>query len=254
MPPESKLKKLEELLKLVNESISRDEFVQAFENVLKHVIDAEKKSLGRVDEKMVGVIDGLTAQVDALKLSSTKDFTSLKKEIQTTIDAIKLEQKNTMNFVYDKVSKLKNGKDGRDGRAGLDGRAGKDGKDGKDGVDGKDGAPGRGGGGKGFTLYVNGVKKLFTAQTLNITGSGVTYNFANGRNDVTITGGSGAFSVLTATGTIDGSNATFTFASEPALVVLNGMTYRNGAGVTITTTTAVFDVAPQSGSDVYGIG
>ncbi len=109
-------------------------------------------------------------------------------------------------------------------------------------------------GARGIVLYVNGVKKLLSAQTINITGSGVSYNFANGRNDITITGGSGSLSVLAATGTVNDSNKTFTFASEPTLVIVNGATYRHGSGVTISTTTATLDNAPGFGGDVYGLG
>ena len=68
----------------------------------------------------------------------------------------------------------------------------------------------------------------------------------------TIHRGGGA-NVLTATGTINDSNTTFTFTSIPKIVVVNGASYINGAGVTITGTTAVLDNAPGTGGSVYGI-
>lgn len=116
---------------------------------------------------------------------------------------------------------------------------------------------GRIGGAKGFTLYVDGAKKLLTAQTLNLvpgTGVSLTYSYANGRNDITINASGAALSILAATGAIDGVNTVYTFPSTPQVVVVNGVSYRNGHGVTIVTTTATLDFAPVSGSDVYGIG
>lgn len=114
------------------------------------------------------------------------------------------------------------------------------------------------GGAKGFTLYVGGSKKLLTAQTLNlVAGSGVTlsYNHAGGRNDITISAtGSGSFAVLPATGTVNDANTTFTFDSEPVLVIVNGASYRNGAGVSITGTTAELDNPVGTGGDIYGLG
>lgn len=110
------------------------------------------------------------------------------------------------------------------------------------------------GGAKGFTLYINGVKKLLTAQTLNITGTGVSYNFANGRNDVTISGGGGSLAVLTATGAMDDSNTSFTFASEPTLVNINGATYVHGHGVTISGTNVTTDNPVGTGGFIYGLG
>lgn len=186
------------------------------------------------------------------------------------------------------------GKDGRDGRDGKDGINGRDGIDGKNGIDGKDGSPDMaedvrnklellegeerlkleairgleeiiadikalkarpvGGAGRALLqLYVNGAKKG-AVQYLNITGAGVSYASANGRNDVTITGSGGALSVLTATGDVDDSNTTFTFASEPTLVIVNGATYRDGHGVTISTTTATLDNPVGTGGDIYGLG
>lgn len=104
-------------------------------------------------------------------------------------------------------------------------------------------------------LYVNGAKKG-AVQYLNITGTGVSYASASGRNDVTITGGGGggSLSVLTATGTVNDSNLTFTFVSTPTLVNVNGATYTDGHGVSISGSTATLDAAPGVGGFVYGLG
>lgn len=105
-------------------------------------------------------------------------------------------------------------------------------------------------------LYVNGSKKG-AIQYLNLipgTGVTLTYAYASGRNDITISASGAAVSLLTATGTIDNSNVVFTFVSAPQIVVVNGASYVNGAGVTIVGTTATLDNAPGAGGNVYAIG
>ena len=77
----------------------------------------------------------------------------------------------------------------------------------------------------------------------------------NSDGSKTISGGaSSGLNVLAATGAVDNSNVTFTFASAPTLVVVNGVTFRNGHGVTITGTTAVLDSYVGTGGDIYGLG
>lgn len=66
--------------------------------------------------------------------------------------------------------------------------------------------------------------------------------------------GSGLKYLALVTGTIDNSNKVFTFASTPTIVVVNGASYINGSGVTITGTTATLDNAPGNGGSVYGLG
>lgn len=84
-------------------------------------------------------------------------------------------------------------------------------------------------------------------------GTGVTINTANGVKTISV--GAAGLSVLTATGTVDDSNTIFTFASTPTLVVVNGVSYRNGHGVTIAGTTATLDnpVGTNNG-DIYALG
>ena len=118
--------------------------------------------------------------------------------------------------------------------------------------------PTQGGGKRGIQLFVDGSRKGLTSQSLNlIAGTNVTltYSYSNGRNDVTISasGGSGVTTLLTATGTVNDSNVTFTFASEPVLVVVNGTSLRNGHGCTIVTTTVTLDQPVGTGGDIYGI-
>lgn len=46
---------------------------------------------------------------------------------------------------------------------------------------------------------------------------------SSGRRVISSTGGSGGFTKLTATGTIDGNNTTFTFTQEPSFLIVDGI-------------------------------
>ena len=113
-------------------------------------------------------------------------------------------------------------------------------------------------GAKGIQLFVDGSRKGLTSQAVNLiagTGITLTYSYANGRNDVVITGGGGT-SVLTATGTVDGSNNVFTFASAPVIIIVDGVprqkTQSDSTANWTGTTTVTLLVAPNS--DIYGLG
>lgn len=59
--------------------------------------------------------------------------------------------------------------------------------------------------------------------------------------------------ILAASGTIDDSNTTFTFAQKPTLVVVNGVSYREDKGWTYTSGNVVLDSAVGTGGDIYGL-
>lgn len=111
---------------------------------------------------------------------------------------------------------------------------------------------------RGVFLYTDGTKRGLQ-NTLNLipgTGISVSYNRASGRNDITITAtgeATGAMAVITVTGTIDDSNTSFTAASEPTLVVVNGASYRDGHGCTISGTSITLDNPPGTGGDIYAL-
>ena len=49
------------------------------------------------------------------------------------------------------------------------------------------------------------------------------------------------------------SNTSFTAASTPNIVIINGASYRNGAGVTISGTSVTTDNPVGVGGDIYGL-
>ena len=327
MNPEIKLKKLKEMLDIIQEGITRQEFTDAFKEVIKLTTAIEKNLISKIDNKLsdkMRVIDfeistarrevelemntvknaiqqaqyDLQEIVQETRETNETTFASLKKRALESMDTLfakmrvnarfdeivkdcvdmqekmsteheemmrnvpdtetliaevvkKIPPEITAEQVRDKLETLKeNERTDKSAIKGIDEL--------EERVKQIELRPtGRTGGAKGFTLYVDGAKKLLTAQTINlIPGAGVslTYSYANGRNDITISSTGTAISILTATGDIDGVNKDFTFVSKPTIIILNGASYRENAGWSWSGLTATLDSAPISGSDLYGIG
>lgn len=70
--------------------------------------------------------------------------------------------------------------------------------------------------------------------------------------DVTIdaSGGGAGFTLLAATGTIDGNNLTFTFTSKPVYIISDGIWYRENHNWSWSGSTATMTVPPTD--DIYG--
>lgn len=64
---------------------------------------------------------------------------------------------------------------------------------------------------------------------------------------------SASFAIITMTGTVDDSNTSFTASSTPTVVVINGSSYRDGHGVTISDTSVTTDSPVGTGGDIYGL-
>lgn len=164
----------------------------------------------------------------------------------------------------------KDGKDGRPGRDGKDGRDGADGRDGVDGRDGNDGSPDagedivdkinnlptdddeykidashiknlpRGTGGEvrvignptNLVIRDEGTVVQENVRDIDFVGSGVSAAVVNGRTTVTISGGGSGSTVTTPTGSVNGSNVTFTISASitPVWIIADGITYFSGAG------------------------
>jgi len=63
---------------------------------------------------------------------------------------------------------------------------------------------------------------------------------------------SGGYSILTATGTIDDTNTSFTFVSRPTEIVINGASYIENDGWTWAVLTATLDFPVGTGGKIYG--
>lgn len=230
-----RLKKLDEYVtKIVTNGTPKSEFIAAFETVLRVVGKTREELIARIHTELAAiqgaVKDGKDGRdgKDGESVVGPPGPRGLQGEQGVPgLDGLdgKDGSPDTPKQVRDKLEML-------EGKERLDKSAIRGIEELEERVEKKTGNNYRLWGAKGFTLYINGQKKLLTAQTLNIVpgvGVSVTYDFAHGRNDVTINA-SASTSVLEATGTIDDSNVDFTFTAEPAILVINGASYRSTGG------------------------
>lgn len=85
---------------------------------------------------------------------------------------------------------------------------------------------------KNTISILNGGIAIGEAGSIDFTGTGVNVSAIGSLITVNIPGGSsGSYTILSATGTIDDSNTSFTFADTPTVIVINGASYNAGAQV-----------------------
>jgi len=114
---------------------------------------------------------------------------------------------------------------------------------------------------KRISISDEGILITSDVDSIDFVGSGVTISASGNALTATITGGGGSFTILTATGTIDDTNTAFSFASKPSIIVMNGISYRDGdtiGGVTawtwdVPTLTATMFSPAGTGNSIYGI-
>lgn len=120
---EEKLKRLFSLME--EDSLTKEDFVKAFADVVKLVKKVESQLLTRATE----LTEMIKKAESKLGDDNKSDLASVRKEVNKALEKALAEQANSLNFIRDKVRKITDGKDGSDGL------------DGKDGEDGKDGSP-----------------------------------------------------------------------------------------------------------------
>lgn len=109
---EKENKKLEKLFGLMGKkNISEEDFVKAFEAVMKVVKDIQKTNLAEF-EGMHKALEILTKKV---KDEKDTDVSDIKRQIKDAIFVALREQEIGMNFIRDKVRNLKQAKPGKDG-------------------------------------------------------------------------------------------------------------------------------------------
>jgi len=294
------IQKLKDAVSIINGSLTKEEFVDSFKNVIDLVLRLEKKLIEKIDSKT----DMATQDMEAIKAELTSSIDAIKyrveKELGKEIETLSLKESKLVKLVNTKLkeidTKLSEIKDGEDAdetlitekitnnlkvlipketlpetpeqardkletlkeEKRLDKSAVKGIEDIEERINKIEIRPlGKTAGAKGIGLYVNGIKKLATAQTINlIGGTGVTlvYSNAYGRNDITISASGSALSLLTVTGTIDDNNVAFTTVSTAQVVVVNGASYKHGGGCTISGNNITLDNPVGTGGNIYAIG
>lgn len=109
--------------------------------------------------------------------------------------------------------------------------------------------------GRPISIYDEGILLASNIGSIDFAGAGVTGSVLGTAVTETIPGSSGG-GKLTATGTVNGVNDTFTFSSAPTLIVVDQgramqKTSSDGTVNWTGTTTVVLAVAPNN--DIYGI-
>lgn len=112
------LEKIKGVFELVQESITRKEFVDSFKNVVDMVLKMEKKHRKLVEDS-----------VEELKRTQKNVGSELSAENQeilakaiAKVDKLIEEERAALNLVIDKARTLKSGEDGKDGTDGADGK------------------------------------------------------------------------------------------------------------------------------------
>lgn len=109
--------------------------------------------------------------------------------------------------------------------------------------------------GGSIAILDEGVQITSAASSINAVGAGITASVVGSAVTFTIPGGGSAtFTSEIANETPDGSRTSFTFPHSVGMIVLNGvcqfLSSPPSGLLSITTVTAVFNVAPQTGDDI----
>lgn len=146
-----KNQKLEELLKIANDGVSREELLLMFEKISTHILKVEAKIIERVEKKTIDAqekLEELTNELKEIIVEARKEsdstFGGIKRRMMEVINSRfvkssvnnKLQSKldeatATIAAVNAKLASIRDGIDGQDGVS-IPGEPGKPGKDGKD--------------------------------------------------------------------------------------------------------------------------
>lgn len=257
MEQETNLNKLEQILKLLDGSVTKEEFLKAFENVVNLVLKIEKRNTEAVDllEK------NYSALIEKIQNDHSSTLSDLKSQVNDVfvgdqLKRIREEHDLRMKLADEKISSVRNGNDST--VPGPEGKPGRPGKDGSPDTAGKirdkletlkdedrldvsairgieklvkDSAPTRAGGVavKPITIQGLGVTIDKNVRFINFTGNGLTSvtRSKDGVVTVNIGGASSGTKVTEELPTNSGDNTNFTIAHTPTSGTFR--LYRGGA-------------------------
>lgn len=228
------LGRLKDLEKSLEKKASSSE--AATKKELNKVISIIKKDLRRLRDMIPEMPESfdptsLQAQIDALETRLTVNYTA--EEIRNMLELLDGEERlkaSAIDGIEELVAEiLKAQGEGRQVRVGS------------------------AGGGRGFFVFIDGVKKGIIKE-LNFaagTGMSIAYTIANGRPTLTFNasgGGAGGITVETPPETPDAVITEFTVSDEPQWIVADGTTYFAGAGYSYNSGTGKIttDVPPSA--------
>ncbi|WP_395019792.1 hypothetical protein [Dongia sp.] len=267
--PDPKIKKLEGLMSLLNDGVSKADLDTFAETIIQLVSKMHERNTSAKDEvektyqaiiKQFGPegLETLRTAISTLqtKLREIDQKLGSVRDGRDGIDGISPNPDDIISEVMRRLPKAKNGRDGKD--ADIEAIVSEVLKRLPQQPQSTGGL--RAVGFRGVQLYVDGLKKGIVQVVNFIAGAGVTltHTTAQGRNDIIFSAASSSFSVLTATGTKNDSNLDFVFASQPTALVINGAWYiQTGGAITWTwnsgTSTATLSVPVGTGGSIYGV-
>lgn len=273
---------LKSILTMVDKSVTKEEFLKAYQTLMEFVVKIEKRNGTEMEGMWKEISSKLLTAESKLETGNEKNFESLKKELTSEVS----KQVNNMYGDWTKLSSLINKridelKDGEDAdeervaeivlskipkqeieldtpesiRGKLEGLIGDERLD-KSAIKGIDEAIAEiaktgkatfvSGTAKPIRLTNNGTLIEKNIRNLNFKGTAITsiVRNADGVIDITI---DNSFEELTATGAVDGANLSFIFTKKPTYIMSDGIRLRENHGWTWTalTLTALLEVPPQ---------
>lgn len=274
MSPDPRLNKLAEIFKIIQDSVTKEEFVVGLEALRKRV-----ETVGAGNERefalMKGAIDALSMKVKADAGDGMKEMRAMMKDLSTKImaqmtevdekidmvkdgeDAPPIDPASIVPFVIaalpedpeetgDEIISKINGATELISKSAIEGMAALE-----KAVAEKTGNTTRiGWGAHPITVYHNSTVIDKNTRVINFA-SGLTVS-RNAAGVVTVSATSGGVTELTATGAINSSNTTFTFISKPVYVYVDGTKYRENEGWTWNAGTLTATVTKAPDFSIWG--
>src|SRR3990167_4326720 len=106
------LNKFQEIWKMMSEGVSRQEFLDSFQNVLNLILKREKSLTDRQSQALSdlkALFSDLKAKTDEYTASELKQAINA---LQGKVEKTMKEEEGLMNMIRDKVKKIKEGHDG----------------------------------------------------------------------------------------------------------------------------------------------
>src|SRR5688572_18453410 len=104
--------------------------------------------------------------------------------------------------------------------------------------------------GRPLKIKDEGVTLVNNAESIDFTGAGVAGSALGNAVTEDISGGGAGFTLLPATGSVNGVNASFTFTQKPTYIVSDGAWYVENTGWTWSGSTATMTIPPND--TIYG--
>jgi len=266
---EKKLNKLNELLKMMDDGLTKEEFTKSFQNLVSVVLKTEKEISDKNNKAISDLIKLFEKLKDNLTSSTNSEIAKTIQQLKGLADKTFKEQQDGLNFIKDKVGSLKDGKDADDKvivknvlsqmpKIELKAETLRDKLENLRGDERIDISAIRGleeklkkrdtgasgltifGGSRPLQIQESGTVKEKTARFINFTGASVSRS-ADGVVTVAV-----ASNVETPTGAVDGANTTYTVLHTPKYITLDGQMLYEGYGYSLSGLTVTTDIAPNT--------